>query len=1118
MRSHPRRPALALVLFLAAAGAGRAGDNLVPDPSFEEPRPKDRWGHVFAHWSGWIYEGACEFRVSDLARTGKHSLLMVGGQGAKIRTWPEKFVLEPDRYRITAYLRGLDVGTGPYGQTTEFMFAGKYLPLHKSGTFGWSRLTYVGEVKEKREEAHPSFGLMAPGYLWVDDVSVEKVGPDVPLTPEPAVGPEEKPIEPPRPVGPDAVRCPECGYRNPPGEHACYACGEPLAARKAPAGPAVKPVASFEDTNPFDGGTVVTEHATHGTKALRIDRGYAVMDAAQNWQGYDYLKADVYTDATAPLELTVEVRDRQTVDYWTRVNYTTVVPPGASTLVIPTALYVGEKSRPGRPLLLGGITRLVFSVGDRPEAPLFVDNVRLERDTETARVLFDGLWAFDVGPAGSPVMEGFTPLDPAKRYTKGRGYGWKDVHFWRAFDALQPDPLYRDFVCVEKGGLAIDVPDSRYHVFVNMDSPSGYWGEFQRYRRRALVLEGEAHVDTMDLESFKKKYFRFWDREDLPGEDTFDKYQVPYFHEKEYDVEVRDGQLNIEFEGEDWACCVSAVVVYPEAKAAEGRRFLDFVRSRRRSHFDNAFKKVVHRPTGERSRPTEEERGRGFVAFSRDWMSDVYANDRPLPGERVEELTGSAFAGEYEPVTVSLFPLRDLGRVSLTAGALRGPGGTIPAGAIDVGFVQHRITRVTGEGSVYTVAPRHIMPRADAPVPEGLTRTFWLTVKVPADAPPGEYRGEVRLVAERGGRLALPLRFRVRKGTLDPVDVPAGPWGHTIDLPWYGDEAGPWNRAMAAKSLKKLREYGFTTASGLPVLSYSGFKDGAPQIDFSRSDAQMRLFKEHGFTMPVVTYCPFDGLNLYYRDEDAMRAAGFSDYSKFIRAVFGAVQRHAEEARWLPVYWNIGDEPAGEDVPRSTQNAEAYRQAFPAGPPYFTAATSFAGSDAKDPHFRLSRALHVADWNLHDEASVLLLHEAGGQWAFYNGGNRWTYGVYLYKAARQHGLKFRLSWHWNAAAGDPYYALDCREDDYAWCSAGPGGELLPAVAFERLREGLDDYRRLATLARLAREQAGTPAARDGEKLLAEVLGSFHLGDRELKGAESFAALRARLDEAIERLR
>ena len=99
--------------------------------------------------------GDCEFRVSDLAHTGKHSLLMVGGDKPKIRAWPDKLTLDPGRYRVTAYLRGLDIGTGQYGQTTEFMFAGKYMPLHKNGTFGWSKLTYVGEVKEK-QRARPT--------------------------------------------------------------------------------------------------------------------------------------------------------------------------------------------------------------------------------------------------------------------------------------------------------------------------------------------------------------------------------------------------------------------------------------------------------------------------------------------------------------------------------------------------------------------------------------------------------------------------------------------------------------------------------------------------------------------------------------------------------------------------------------------------------------------------------------------------------------------------------------------------------------------------------------------------------------------------------------------------
>jgi len=74
-------------------------------------------------------------------------------------------------------------------------------------------------------------------------------------------------------------------------------------------------------------------------------------------------------DAQDPLELYVEIRDKATDGYWTRVNYSTVVPPGSSTFILPIRqLYVGEKSRPGRPLISSGITRLVFSIGDKPPA------------------------------------------------------------------------------------------------------------------------------------------------------------------------------------------------------------------------------------------------------------------------------------------------------------------------------------------------------------------------------------------------------------------------------------------------------------------------------------------------------------------------------------------------------------------------------------------------------------------------------------------------------------------------------------------------------------------------------------------------------------------------------
>jgi hypothetical protein len=413
------------------------------------------------------------------------------------------------------------------------------------------------------------------------------------------------------------------------------------------------------------------------------------------------------------------------------------------------------------------------------------------------------------------------------------------------------------------------------------------------------------------------------------------------------------------------------------------------------------------------------------------------------------------------------------------------------------------------------------MPRDWIDVRQGVTRRFWLTVHVPDDAPPGVYRGQLRLAVQQGQAAAVPVAFRVFRGKLDPVDIPVGPWDHRIHLPWLGEDPATqaWNQIMERRSLEKLHEYGFTTFSGLPIVRYLGFKDGKPQFDFSEGDRQMALARQCGFTMPVVSYVETPGLNLYYRDEDAMRAAGFSDYSRFLRAVFSAIQSHAEAKHWLPVYWNLGDEPTGDDLRRAAENAEAYRAAFPSGPPWFTAATSLPteGPDAQ-AHLRFAKALHVADLNDHNEDGVRTLHAAGSDWAFYNGGNRWTYGVYLFKAAKQFGLKFRLNWHWNATAGDPYYALDCREDDYAWCNTNPDGELIPSLYFEReMRGGLDDYRCLLTLSRLAAANHDAAA----QSLIQKRMDAFHLGQRDhdaLFPASDWRDFRLKMATAIERLR
>ena len=1101
-------------------GPDRAG-NLTANPSFEILTEPNAAGQAFAGWEDSKAEGGCSFAVGLVAHTGRTSALLDCASAGEIRLGQQR-EFAPGRYSIGAYLRGLDIARAGANSTIVFAFNGRRIDINITGTFGWTRLTYVADI-EKRTRTGPSFELSAPGLLWIDDVSIERVGAGVPLSGSAEWGGQEAPIAPPGPLGRGEVHCPKCRFRNMPAWQRCYACGATLAVTPAQnAGPAERVVTSFEQSNPFTGGVVVEEHGHGGRKALRIDKGYVAMRQPQDWSGYDVLQMDLYTEARDPLPIALEFWDSGTTGYWSRVNYNAVAPPGASSLTIPLRdLAVGERNRPGRNLMLGAITRVVVSLGDAPAAPLFLSRLRLERDTAIEGARFDGLIAFALGDG--PAMNGFTAITPATLYNPGRGYGLKQARIWRPLDALDSDPLYRRSLAIESGGLAVDLPNGKYRVFVNIDSPAGFWGEYQIYRDRSIRAQGKVVLsEHQDFASFRRKYFQFWDRDDLPTDNTFDKYDRAHFHGKLFDVSVTNGQLYLEFTGENRASSVSAIVIFPVAQAARGARFLDAVRQERRSYFDNAHQRVLHRPAGDAPQPTAEDAARGYLVFHRDFMRDVYYDDTPFPGEVMNELTAEAFPGQDTPVPVSILPLRDLGRGAVMVSALSGPRATIPAAAIDAGYVSYRLSRVTMDGAVYTIAPRLIVPRNSVDMPQRLARTFWLTIHTPAATSPGEYIGQVIFTSQKGAPLRIPLRFTVHKGTLDAADIPAGPWGGAIGIPWFaGDPAtSAFGSEMTAKSLRSLRAHGFTMFSGIPHVVYRGFANDEPVLDFDLADREMRDAKSLGF-LAVNSYgAGVIGLDPYQRDTAKMIEAGFTDYSGFIKAIYSAIEQHARENGWLPVYWNLGDEPIGDAIRQSTDNAEAYRRAFPVAPPLFTAALSLQGRGESDPDFVLARTLGVPALASYSEREIGLLRQRGGGWGAYNGGNRWTYGVHLYKAAKQFGLQFRLAWHWNAVAGDPYYALDCREDDYAWANAAPDGQLVPSVEFARISAGLDDYRLLVTLARLAQARRGSPAAMAAQRLIATRMAAFHLEDRDhdrLFGVDDWAAFRRQLVNAIETL-
>ena len=292
------------------------------------------------------------------------------------------------------------------------------------------------------------------------------------------------------------------------------------------------------------------------------------------------------------------------------------------------------------------------------------------------------------------------------------------------------------------------------------------------------------------------------------------------------------------------------------------------------------------------------------------------------------------------------------------------------------------------------------MPKDRATIRKGVTTTFWLTLHAPREVRAGTYRGLVTLSFANGESATLALNARLFATPLDELDVPAGPWGCSISTPWYSEDMARLRQGDVPQLPGEDARVRLHDVPRHPDAQDSELAGRLAWIDFSRADWEMAEARAAGFTGVVVNYNGgIGGFNNYNIDEAAMSAAGFTDYVSFLRAVLGAVDAHARQANWLPVAYNLCDEPIGDAIAASAANAEAWREAAPEDL-LTTGATSIESPQPDDPHMPLVQALKIPDLNGHDEAALAVIKQAGNDWAFYNGGNRWTFGTYMYKCAQ----------------------------------------------------------------------------------------------------------------------
>jgi len=868
------------------------------------------------------------------------------------------------------------------------------------------------------------------------------------------------------------------------------------------------------------------QHVTSGKKSLKVAApAYMVSERLlKDWSGYDALDIDIFVDQTDdPVAMTLLIGDTAWAGkstYWNRHNAEYTLKPGANTISLPVnGLYRGESGSRANELKSNidptQIIRFDFGLTNNAKgqkAVLYIDNMRLSRENVPA-----GVWAFDFGPESQVVCPGFTPISwntVAGKNGAKAGLSRPRSSNNRARDDGYPTRLYQDFIEMgeENGEFIAELPNGDYNVWVVYDD-CGYWGgEATRHTKRSIDAEGrEMYVDNRGEAGPSDYLFRFENVEPKLGDSIWDLYVKDLFKPVRFKTTVNDGKLNLVFHADaPWSSKVAAVVVYAETTKAAAEKWVADVELLNRKEFESRAVFMGQKPNP--LTPPKDAVAKGYWVGYPSLEQDIAMVD--APGAPDGKLARTAVRKQHISYTFAIRPLKDFGasETKLSASALKGPAGSIPATNVDLRYVQYATQR--GFGNIaYTIAPELLckVDGAQLKLSADFTRQFWITVEVPADAKPGAYVGEVTLTAG-ALNLKLPLTVDVLDFDLDEPDFDMGYFGLAVPSGLTAEREKNAYRDL----FTILKAGGMNTYSGGPSLKFKGFgADGKPQLDFAQCDEFFKAAREAGFTRTVHAYqgpAMVSGLHDGYQIGETGRGWAQKTgkpFTEVLKIVWGAVQEHAQANNWPPVLYYMTDEPRTIDqANKELELMKAYRQAVPfvkIGGGY---SVGWGDGEVEKRVQDIFRTLPASSLNIHKQKDMDVAKEQGSEVYIYNQGvTRYSFAQYQWAEMRK-GVKGRIQWHLLALHGYQFYALDAREPDTAMINWGHK-EIIPTIRFHRCREGSNDFRYAVTLWNLAEKKKNLPTSQAAQTWLESVSQKIGIGKRErpedVLGDEEFRA-------------
>lgn len=733
---------------------------------------------------------------------------------------------------------------------------------------------------------------------------------------------------------------------------------------------------------------------------------------------------------------------------------------------------------------------------------------------------------FDLGSAASPVRKNFTPLDAkspmwsgAKLFTGSNKIERKSGINLNSGRAVPPI-YYNELTCDHigsKGGatLTFSVPDGQYKVWILTGraggNPAQVW-DIKVYagpKSAAMTYAGGAEIHALEL-----------------------------------DASAREGKLQLYISTRSrWLINAIAVVPVNEYEKVK-KEVLEPEMAELATlppEILKKWKKVPYFSDIPEPVWTARQKKEGFAIFSRNWTEPVWPEQFPRKSEINRPVRAFTSIGESEPLTFSIYPLKDFKQVWLQIKPfVNEKGNMLPADAVTPRYVKYSWVRPNySVHGLYYRAPEVLMPWSDRSLKAKEPLRIWLSVDTQVHTIPGIYRSEALLYLD-GKRFSVPLTLRVlpfrllKNPNITFAQYYHHPHRQALRAP--DDFSRLWWEQRAEYEHAHMRDSGHEGITG-SIWFTRDRQSGQIILDFDLMQKQVDLMRKYGMgKFPIPCGMGTSSLYSYYMNKALMGShitkvkMPPKKYFDDITLITQMIENEARRRGWPELLYYPVDEPSTQsnsvafmvEVLKAIKKVPGVRTYVTANP----AASAFApmapyvdvwccqpfSIPKKQAEENMKKRPGLEYWSYPN-------HNSGENDHTLSIGTRMTYGFGLW----QSGFKVLIPWIYSSAGHDQWNNLDSTSADFGVRTA-PDGRPIPTPLWEAYREGIDDGKYLFTLETLIKRaiergfnKEAAAAQKDLELVKKNILIQERYKDKNLWAADTFDAYRWLLAENIMKL-